>query len=64
MQRRFIASILGGVLGILLAWRLPDALGVSVTLTYIACAFAGIAIAYVVSMLLDVFAGSPGTTPE
>ena len=48
----------------MLAWRLPDALGVSVTLTYIACAFAGIAIAYVVSMLLDVFAGSPGTTPE
>lgn len=64
MQRRFIASIVGGVLGLGLASQLLDVLGISATLTYIAGAFAGIAIAYVASMLVDVFAGSPGTTPE
>ena len=66
MQRRLIASVVGGIIGLGLASRLQDVLGVSATLTYIAFAVAGIAVACVASMLFDVFAGSapPGTTSE
>lgn len=66
MQRRLIASIVGGVVGICLALPLQDLLGVSKTLAFIACSLSGMALGYVASMLFDVFAGTtpPGTTPE
>jgi CBS-domain-containing membrane protein len=66
MQRRLIASIAGGVLGMCLARPLEDALGVSATLAFLAAPLGGIALAYVGSLLFDVFAGvaPPGSAPE
>jgi hypothetical protein len=66
MQRRLIASIVGGVVGICLALPLQGVLGVSETVAFIACSVGGMVLAYVASMLFDVFAGTapPGTTPE
>jgi uncharacterized membrane protein YuzA (DUF378 family) len=64
MQRRLIASIAGGIIGICLATRLQDALGVSATLAVIAAAFIGIALGYVASMLFDVFGDTPGPSNE
>lgn len=66
MQRRLIASIAGGIIGLCLASRLQDAMGVSSTVAFIAAAVAGIALAYVASMLFDVFTGTapPGSSHE
>ena len=64
MQRRLIASIAGGIIGICLAARLQDALGVSATVAFIAAALGGIVLAYVASMLFDVFSGTPGSSNE
>jgi hypothetical protein len=66
MQRRLIASIAGGIIGICLASRLQDALGVSAIVALIAAAAGGIALAYVASMLFDVFSGTtpPGSSQE
>jgi hypothetical protein len=63
MQRRLIASAVGGLAGLALAYRFHDDFGVSETLAYIACGIAGTALGWVVSMLFDVFAGSPEVTP-
>jgi len=66
MQRRLIASLAGGIIGICLATRLQDALEIPATVAYIAAALGGIALAYVASMLFDVFAGSgpPGSSAD
>jgi hypothetical protein len=63
MQRRLIASIAGGVAGMCLASRLQGALGGSAILAYTAATLGGIALAYVASMLFDVFVGTvpPGS---
>ena len=63
MQRRLIASAVGGLVGIGLAYRFQDNFGIPETLTYIGCTFAGLAIGWVASTLFDVFAGSPDVTP-
>jgi len=62
MQKRLIASAVGGLVGIGLAYRFQDDFGISETLAYAGCAFAGMAIGWVASTLFDVFAGSPGVT--
>jgi len=62
MQRRLIASAVGGLIGLGLAYRFQDDLGSSQTLTYIGCILAGLAIGWVASTLFDVFAGR--ATPE
>jgi hypothetical protein len=66
MQRRLIASMAGGVLGLCLAPRIEDALGVSATLAFLAAPAGGIAVAWVASLLFDVFTGTapPGSAPE
>ena len=66
MQRRLIASIAGGIIGICLATQLQEAIGVSATMAFTAAAFSGIALGYVASMLFDVFAGTttPGSSNE
>jgi hypothetical protein len=58
MQRRLIASVVGGVTGICLASRLQEALDASATVAFIAATLGGIALGYVASMLFDVFAGA------
>jgi hypothetical protein len=62
MQRRLIASAVGGLIGLGLAYRFQDDLGTSQTLAYIGCTLAGLAIGWVASTLFDVFAGP--VTPE
>ena len=57
MQRRLIASTVGGLVGLGLAYRFQDDLGTSQTLTYAGCVLAGMAIGWVASTLFDVFAG-------
>jgi hypothetical protein len=66
MHRRLIASAVGGIVGLGLAYRFQDDIGVSETVAYIGCAVVGMVLAWVASMLFDVFAGSAhsGTTPE
>jgi len=66
MHRRFIASAVGGIIGLGLAYRFQDDIGVSQTVALIGCAAVGMALAWVASMLFDVFAGSAhsGNTPE
>ena len=63
MHRRLIASAVGGLVGLGLAYRFQDDFGVSGTLAYVACGVAGMALGWVASTLFDVFAGSPGITP-
>ena len=63
MQRRLIASALGGLIGLGLAYRFQDDFGISQSLAYGACAVAGMAIGWVASTLFDVFAASPEVTP-
>ena len=58
MQRRLIASAVGGLIGLGLAYRFQDDLGTSQTLAYIGCVLAGMAIGWVASTLFDVFAGT------
>ena len=62
MQRRLIASAIGGLVGLGLAYQFQDAFGISHTLAYSGCVLAGMAIGWVASTLFDVFAGP--ATPE
>ena len=62
MQRRLIASAVGGFVGLGLAYQFQDDFGISQTLAYAGCIVAGMAIGWVASTLFDVFAGS--ATPE
>jgi hypothetical protein len=64
MQKRLIASAVGGLVGIGLAYRFQDDFGISETLAYIGCCLAGMAIGWVASTLFDVFAASPDVTPR
>jgi hypothetical protein len=57
MQRRVIASAVGGLIGLGLAYRFQDELGTSQALAYVGCTVAGLAVGWVVSTLFDVFAG-------
>jgi hypothetical protein len=62
MQRRLITSAVGGLIGLGLAYRFQDDFGISLSLAYVGCALAGMAIGWVASTLFDVFAGP--ATPE
>lgn len=62
MQRRLIASTVGGLIGLGLAYRFQDDFRTSQTLAYVGCVLAGMAIGWVASTLFDVFAGP--ATPE
>ena len=60
MKIRLVASLAGGILGLMVAARINTGLdlGVSPTLALIGCSMAGLAIGYVGSMLFDVFTAS------
>jgi hypothetical protein len=62
MQKRLIASAVGGLIGLGLAYQFQDHFGTSQTLAYAGCVLAGLAIGWVASTLFDVFAGP--ATPE
>ena len=64
MLRRFLSSLIGGILGLFLAWHFQDALGASPALAYVCCALGGMGVGYVASMLFDVFAGTPSGPPQ
>jgi len=55
--------MVGGIVGIALAWGFKDSLGVSASLAYLYCTLGGLGVGYVASMLFDVFAGTPPGTP-
>jgi hypothetical protein len=63
MLKRLLSAVVGGIIGVALAWRFQDALGLSETLAYGSCTLGGMGIGYVASMLFDVFAGAPPGTP-
>jgi putative flippase GtrA len=59
MRKRFLVSIVGGIVGLAVSVPLTDTLGVSQTLALVVCSIAGILVGYVASTLWEVFAGSP-----
>ena len=59
MQTRLLACLVGGVLGAAVTSPINGSLGLSPTIALIGCSSIGMAIGYVVSILLDVFAVSP-----
>jgi hypothetical protein len=64
MLKRLLSATVGGIIGVALAWRFQDALGLSETLTYVSFTLGGMGIGYVANMLFDVFAGSPSGPPQ
>lgn len=64
MQIRILACLVGGLLGVVVAFTIAstinDMLGLSPTIALIGCAAIGVALGYVVSQLIDVFAPSHG----
>lgn len=58
MQTRILACGAGGLLGVVFASPLSGDLGLTPTLSVIACSVAGVGIGYVVSILYDVFTGA------
>ncbi len=56
MQIRLLACLAGGLAGIAVAAEINDILGLSPTIAMIGCAAVGVALGYVVSQLVDVFA--------
>ena len=58
MQTRLFACLAGGFLGAAVAASISNTLGLSPTFAVIACSSVGVALGYVVSMLVDVFTAS------
>ena len=56
VQKRLVACLAGGFLGVVVASLFGDSFGLSAAFALIGCASLGIAVGYVVSMLFDVFA--------
>jgi len=64
MLRRLVSALLGGIVGIVLAWVFQSSLGLSVTWACVSFTLAGMGLGCVASMLFDVFAGTPAETPH
>jgi presenilin-like A22 family membrane protease len=60
VQIRLLACLAGGLMGVAVASTINDTLGLSPTIAFIGCAAIGVALGYVVSQLIDVFAPSHG----
>ena len=58
MRMRLMASVAGGLVGILASFPIQAGLDLSPTLALVGCALAGVALGYVVSMLFHVFTTS------
>jgi hypothetical protein len=59
MRRRLVVCISGGLLGFALSGRVGDALALEPLVGMAFSAAAGLALGYVVSTLMDVFAAKP-----
>lgn len=59
MQTRLLSCIAGGLLGVVLTSPVNSALGLTPTLAFIGCTGAGVAVGYMVSMLIDAFGATP-----
>jgi hypothetical protein len=59
MRKRLIICLAGAAVGACVASTLNDSLGLSPAATRGVCSFAGMAVGYVGSTLLDVFAAKP-----
>ncbi|HSR08385.1 MAG TPA: hypothetical protein VLM42_14625 [Bryobacteraceae bacterium] len=64
MLRRLLSALLGGIVGIVLAWGFQDSLSLSITWACVSFTLAGMGLGYVASMLFDVFAGTPSGPPQ
>jgi hypothetical protein len=62
MQTRLLATLAGGLLGVVLASPINASLGLTPILAVIGCSLSGMAIGYAVSILFDVFA-APSKEP-
>jgi hypothetical protein len=60
VQTRLLSCIAGGLLGVVLTSPINAVLGLAPTLAWVGCAAAGVAVGYMVSMLIDAFAVSSG----
>ena len=59
MRKRIIAGVIGGLVGVCLSGPVNDYFGMAETFGILSCAVAGIVLAYVVSMMIDVFTPAP-----
>jgi len=59
MRKRIVCCISGGLLGFALSGAIGDALGLTSTLGAVFSVASGLAVGYVVSTLMDVFAAKP-----
>jgi hypothetical protein len=64
MLRRLVSALLGGIVGVGLAWGFQDSLGLSATWACVYFTLAGMGVGCVASMLFDVFAGTPSGPPS
>ena len=64
MQDRFMASIAGGLLGVVLDSFFSSLIDMSPVHTLLLFGFAGVALGYVVSMFVDVFTNSAASELE
>lgn len=55
MQTRLLASLAGGLLGVVLASPVSARLDLSPLIGFVACPIAGVVLGWVVSQLFDVF---------
>ena len=58
MQTRLLSCLSGGFLGLALTSTINETLGLPPTLAFVGCTLAGVAIGYVVSVLIHVFTGN------
>jgi hypothetical protein len=57
VQTRLLSCIVGGLVGAVLASPANNLLALHPAVALIACSFAGVAVGYMVSILIDVFGG-------
>ncbi len=55
MRRRIIACVIGGLVGIVLSSPINDYFGIKETFGLLTCGISGIILAYMISMVADVF---------
>jgi hypothetical protein len=64
VQTRLLACLVGGFLGVAVAYQFGAGLGLNPTVAFIGCPSLGIAGGYMVSILFDVFATRPEEVVE
>ena len=64
MRTRLIASLAGGLLGVVVSLRIGDSVNMSLVVVLIGCCLLGIGLGYAVSMFFDVFAAGGDQSTE